>query len=488
VTATSRLAAILLIIAVVLGACTAPSSAVGTDASNGWQPGLGLLTPIVAEPGFRGEFADPFLGDVAARTWKYLRSDWARSNHLPWSWRSEQLQGGDYANTAEIGLLALAWLAAYDLGQPWSPTWDATESEVVAILTQLRSWQTGAQTEQPNGSNAFNKSVFYQWYWVTSNPPVVGAGENDRLVPSIDNAWLAAALMTIRSYAQTHSHDSMTEIADSILKDMEFLPWYDASTHLFDWGAVNSQQGGFPADYYSNENRIINFVARALGQLSGDEYQASLAALYQFALSYESTQDGEKIDVAKVAYDGSYFTYLTPALFIKEMSEEYGLTTIGPATEAQIAYAKDQQYDIWGLSDCFDIADGAYLGQGAPPAVRPGSTETRPGLVTAHASALALLTPYASEASENLANIANNYPCAFDDDYGFYDSVLSGSVAGGESQCSYRFSALAQEWLFLALVNYHSDFIWRYFYMDPGVIQAHNEMFGYRAYLPALAN
>ncbi|MFZ1771600.1 MAG: hypothetical protein WAU00_20490, partial [Caldilinea sp.] len=105
---------------------------------------------------------------------------------------------------------------------------------------------------------------------------VVGVGEKDRLAPSIDNAWLAAALMTIRSYAQAHSLDSMAALADSILADMDFRLWFDENTHLFDWGGIDSPQGGFPADYYSNENRIINFVARALGQLSRDEYQASL--------------------------------------------------------------------------------------------------------------------------------------------------------------------------------------------------------------------
>jgi hypothetical protein len=53
--------------------------------------------------------------------------------------------------------------------------------------------------------------------------------------------------------------------------------------------------------------------------------------------------------------------------------------------------------------------------------------------------------------------------------------------------CSDRFSALAQEWLFLALVNYQNNFIWRYFYHDEGVHQAHLEMYGYyESYLPFL--
>ncbi len=59
------------------------------------------------------------------------------------------------------------------------------------------------------------------------------------------------------------------------------------------------------------------------------------------------------------------------------------------------------------------------------------------------------------------------------------------NATGRDGQCSARYSALAQEWLFLALVNHESGFIWRYFYRHPGVFQAHIEMYGgARVYLP----
>ncbi|MGB9872503.1 MAG: hypothetical protein ACPLYD_12665, partial [Anaerolineae bacterium] len=55
------------------------------------------------------------------------------------------------------------------------------------------------------------------------------------------------------------------------------------------------------------------------------------------------------------------------------------------------------------------------------------------------------------------------------------------------SRCSDRYSALAQEWLFLGLVNRESGFIWRYFYRDAGVLQAHIEMYGGASvYLPLI--
>jgi hypothetical protein len=424
---------------------------------------------------------NPFLEELAAATWNYLSSSWSTVNHLPWSWRSETISGGDYANPTEIGLYALSWLAAYDLQRDWSPSWDETEGEVQAVLDQLRAWQSGSQVFQPNRPNAYQHSVFYQWYWIAWNPPVVGGGSGDHLVPSVDNAWLAACLITIREYAQAHNHTEIAKKADDILADMDFDLWYHEDTHLFSWGGNENPRAGGLADLYSNENRIINFVARALGHLTRDEFLRSLEALASDPGTYMD------ITVEKVSWDGSFFTYAAPALFIREMDTEYGRNTILPAAQAQIAYAQDQGYAAWGLSDGFDIGEGGYVQQGAPPVAMYGSPETRPGLVAPHASGLALITPLSSQAAANLQAISESFPCAYEEEYGFRDSVLTNSNSPEYGQCSQRFSALAQEWLFLALVNYQSDFIWEYFYRDSGVRNAHSEMFeSYQVFLPLI--
>jgi hypothetical protein len=412
---------------------------------------------------------DLFLEELAQDTWAYLSSEWATAHHLPWSWRSESLSGGDYANTAEIGLYALSWLAAYDLQRPWSPSWAEAEGEVGAVLDRLRAWQIGSQTHQPHGPNAYGDRVFYQWYWISEDPPVVGAGAGDHVVPSIDNAWLAVSLITIREYAQANGHAALAQKAGDILDDMDFTLWYHPDTHRFTWGATEDPQGGTEADYYSNENRIINFVARALGQLSAEEFRLSLEALEGPSGTYKD------ITVEKVAYDGSLFTYLSPALFVREMDTAYGTATILPAIRAQIAYAQDHGYEAWGFSDCFDVGEGGYVQQGAPPAAMPGPTETRPGLVTAHASALALITPLASDVITNLQTISDTWDCAYDPAYGFRDSVMTNPAAPDYGQCSVRFSALAQEWIFLAIVNHETGFVWKYF-------------FPHRVYLPMIFN
>lgn len=76
--------------------------------------------------------------------------------------------------------------------------------------------------------------------------------------------------------------------------------------------------------------------------------------------------------------------------------------------------------------------------------------------------------------------------CAYDPPYGFRDSVMANPGAPDYGQCSDRYSALAQAWIFLAIVNYENDFIGRTFYRDPGVLRAHVEMYGGTVYLPLM--
>ena len=421
---------------------------------------------------------EEFLNQMAKDTWLYLSSDWARANHMPWSWRSETSNGGDFANTTEIGLLALSWIGAYEMGADWSPERHEVETEVIAILDQLEAWQSGTQTSQPHGPNIFNNSVFYQWYWINWNPPVVGSGEIDQVVPSIDNAFLAASLITIREYSESNSHPVMAQKANNILQDMDFRLWYDENQFIFRLGDTNDPKGGVWADYYSNENRIVNFIARVLGQLSTEEFQTSLNKLTQFSATYDrgTADTGDDIAVNKVAWDGSYFTYTAPALFMREIETSYGDTTITPATEAQIAYAEDKGYKAWGFSDSYDLRLEGYLQQGAPPTGMSTAPETRPGLITPHASGLALITPLASVATDNLQAISMTFPSLYEPSRGFRDSVVTDPASQDFGKTSDRFSALSQEWLFLSIVNAETGFIWNYFYQDESVSQAHLEM------------
>ncbi len=126
-----------------------------------------------------------------------------------------------------------------------------------------------------------------------------------------------------------------------------------------------------------------------------------------------------------------------------------------------------------------------YVQQGAPPAASPGPPESRPGLVTPHAAGRALITPLATEAITNLQTLSATFPCADAPDYGFRDAAMTRPGDADYGRCSDRYSALAQEWLFLGLVNHESGFVWRYVYRDAGVLQAHIAMYGGASvYLP----
>lgn len=431
------------------------------------------LTPAAESAWQTGDFLD----QVAEDTWNYLQ--WAQDSHrhhLPWSWRSDHVSlagQGDYANPTEIGLYMLATLAAYDMARPWSPTLREAEIAIIAALNQLESWQSSTQ-------NAYNRSVFYQWYHINNQPPTAGTPNSvDRVVPSTDNAFLAASLITIRAYGQWNRRPALAVKAHNILKDMDFSLWYGPYEHRFTLGDINNPRGGGWADYYSNENRIINVVARALGDLSAGEYKLSLGALVQSPKAYNG------ITVDRVAWDGSYFTYTAPAMFLPEMFTSYGALTLDPATEAQIAYAANQGYAAWGLSDCFDVRDGGYIQQGAPPAATSGVVEQHPGLVTPHASVLALITSYATQAISNLQTLQQSFPAVYDANYGFRASVMVNPADSADyGAASYRFTTLDQEWLFLAIANYQTGFLWTYFMQDAGVASAYREMMGTLPRLP----
>ena len=119
---------------------------------------------------------DPYLDELAKDTWAYLSSDWATSNHLPWSWRSETITwGGKHGVPMQIQqklasmashphhpLLVMGNRLRYagNMESQLGGNGDQFYGQVTAVLDQLRAWQTGSQAEQPNGANAYNNSVF----------------------------------------------------------------------------------------------------------------------------------------------------------------------------------------------------------------------------------------------------------------------------------------------------------------------------------------
>lgn len=122
-----------------------------------------------------------------------------------------------------------------------------------------------------------------------------------------------------------------------------------------------------------------------------------------------------------------------------------GINSLNPSVYAQIIYATRQNYNIngtvvWGISDCYDeTQEYCWEYRGSPPTNANyrygnnyecqlnGSNECKtdsctPGFITPHASALAILSKYSTEATENLMNL-KNYSNLYHDSYGFKDSL-----------------------------------------------------------------
>jgi hypothetical protein len=107
----------------------------------------------------------------------------------------------------------------------------------------------------------------------------------------------------------------------------------------------------------------------------------------------------------------------------------------------------------------------------------PKAVEDHPGVVTPHASALALMTSYADEAAANLQTLST-FDSLYDPVYGFKDSVMVKTDDPNYGAASERFSELAQTYILLSIAQHKTGFIWKYFYANPEVVATHQELFG----------
>ena len=294
---------------------------------------------------------------------------------------------------------------------------------------------------------------------------------------------LAASLMTIRKWADENNFTELSKNCSIIVNKINLSVFYNKSSNLFYHDL--DKMGKW--DYYSNEGRLVSFIAYALGNINESEFKKNLMSLNQFNLYYDvstnlTNKTGTRKDVLvnKASWDGSMFTYLAPALFINETRTNYQDATINPAVYAQIVYANHSGYrangtTVWGISDAYN-EKGRYCEDycGAPPTaanLSNNSYEDCPGLIAPYASAMALLSSYSTNATENLI-VLSRIPNLYSNTYGFKDTfnVNTGNVAD-------RFVALDQEWIILALMNKLNGTIWRYFYQNPEVVKAHNVMY-----------
>lgn len=369
-----------------------------------------------------------------------------------------------YTSPTNIGTYIWSTLAARDL-QIIKPR------EARARIAQTLNTLAGLERHDESG-------MFYNWYDPeTGDKLTVWPADGGTVYPflsSVDNGWLAAALIMVRN-----SIPQLRDEANAIYSTMDFGFYYDPGAGLIRggfWDAPSNQcnlQGNYRqrgADVYytchhygalNTEPRIASYIGIAEGDIPATHYfkmwrtfpgtcdwgwhemqPEGVTRTYMGVDVYEGHYTYRGMDIVP-SWGGSMFEALMVPLLVPE--EEWGPRSWGVNhplyVEAQIEHGMDEaDYGYWGFSPSNDPAGGyreygvdqiglnpdGYSSDQERTTVDYGFGECRPaqplpteygrGVVTPHASFLALdYQPTA--ALENLANLR--------EDFGAYGWVAS---------------------------------------------------------------
>ena len=399
------------------------------------------------------EVPDSMIDKIFKGTYGYFPNSDSGYNYFPYS----SIPGYNRSCTVtEIGLRALGFILAYEEQRSWSPTWEVTRTNLLGTLNRLY--------ELTN----YNGHAYFQFYGTDS-----GDIRSDD-IPSVDNALLAACLLTIKGYCSQRlfleGSSEITNRCAQMLKPMDYSLWYRFSSHRFGWTPATLGS----CDFYSNENRIINSIARALAieygtwEFSSAEFLRSMNSLVKPLGTYDG------ITVNPVSWDGSLFTYLFPAQFVREMETSYGTDSIDKAIESQIRYMENNNRHAFGISDAITpSAVGGYR-QGCPPRAS-GNPDNDPdlGLITPGSLIMSLISSYRIETADALYYILTNKPNSFSTSIGFNSTISVTSDVSSEV-----FSALDDGHAILALANVCNEASWNAFYANQSVAEMHKELYG----------
>jgi hypothetical protein len=359
-----------------------------------------------------------------------------------------------------------------------------------------------------------SSGMFYNWYDpVTSEVLRTWPDDGSTVYPflsSVDNGWLAAALMVVRNAVP-----SLKKQADQVLATMDFGFYYNPTSRGADVKA-GALRGGFwdeqppgcsvPGNYrgrgpdvfytchhydtLNSEPRIASYIGIALGQIPREHYFALWRTLpdtcdwgwaeqkpvgswtsYLGIPVFEGAYRYKGLQVVP-SWGGDMFEALMPDLFVPE-------ATWGPRSwgvnhpryvKAQIVHGmEDAKYGYWGFSPASNPAGGyreygvdalgqdtdGYTSDQERTSVDYGFGECRPAKPEPASYGDGVVTPHASflalpyaktEAMANLEKIRRDF-----DAYGpggFYDAVAVRSKTVAK-----RYLALDQGMIMGALGN-----------------------------------
>lgn len=373
------------------------------------------------------------LASYAGETWRSFEA-MARPSGLPAD--ALALESGrwtpvDYTSPTNIGAYLWSTLAAEDL----------------QIIPADESRDRIRRTLLALGRLDRDRGFYFNWYDPRDGARLKawpGGGAAIRpFLSTVDNAWLAAALMMVRN-----ARPEFAGAADDLLRPMNFGFFHDP----YDPAAPDAHPGLLRGGYWTDtqrftgyhfgmlnsEARIASYIGIARGDLPPEHYYR-LRRTRPPATSTGSTGRYLDVDVPQgyveyrglrvvPSWDGTMFEALMVPLFVPEADwapRSWGINH--PLyLRAQIGRAQDDPAPApWGRSACA-APDGAYRIAG----VADLSTKRLSGkgprssdsdrLIAPHASFLAL--PFArAEALNNLQILADRFGARTE--YGFVSSV-----------------------------------------------------------------
>jgi len=403
------------------------------------------------------------VAHIARDTWRGLDAMTDRTNGLPINNirlaagdGGLQVQVGDYAGTTDIGLSLIATAAAYELEL-------ISEADAVARIDRIL--RTLAQLESYEG-------FFYNFYDTTSME------RTSNFVSFVDSSWLTAGLIVVRS-----TFPSLRDTATRLIDQTDYRFFYDDDLQQMSHGYyVNS---GTRSRYHYGvlyaESRLGSLIAIGKGD-APEEHWFAMTRTFPAACEWQrqTPHDRHAKEVRGYrifggwyewnglryvpSWGGSMFEALMPRLLVDE--RRYAPLSLGRNgdvhAEVQRRYATESLgYPVWGLSPSSAVPSG-YTEYGAEVL---GSAGYKEGVVTPHATALALMaTP--ADAVANLRRLLERYQIY--GEYGLYDAVdpQTGEVA-------HTYLTLDQAMSLIAMTNYLKDgCLQKLFAADPIVQQA----------------
>ncbi|MDD5217714.1 MAG: glucoamylase family protein [Candidatus Omnitrophica bacterium] len=386
-----------------------------------------------------------FLLEIARDTWKFFENARDKRTQLV----IDHIRVGDaplaadYTSPTNIAMDLLATVSAMDLGFIKLEDASARTKLLLDSLSQLRRYQ----------------GFFYNFFDTKKR-------EITRdYISTVDNGWLAVALVVIRQAFP----GEIGKAASAILDGLNFEEFLDPGNNqlVVGFDVPRTDFGKYHYGQLVTEARATSFYAIGKGNIAQDHWwylYRTLPAAWKWQnqqpVGKTITRDGVEYFQGYYTYrnkkfvpswGGSLFEFLMPTLVMNEKKlspKGLGLNN-RIATELQRDYAlKEKKYPVWGISPCATASGRKWKYEilGVKALGSKGYSDR--GIITPHVSFLALDSlPKAA-----IANIRRLLDYEIYGEYGFYDSV---NVRNGVVNPQYL--ALDQGMIIVAICNYLKD-------------------------------